>query len=101
MTSMSRRAIAHELLNSGRFQAELAVVAKKAGKRLRNPECVSRELFTNALALAANRGLLQSDAADLAHRRRAFAEETAAAVSEIAAIGELDYRLRHSSRDLH
>ena len=34
MTSMSRRAIAHELLNSGRFQAELAVVAEKAGKRL-------------------------------------------------------------------
>jgi hypothetical protein len=37
---------------------------------------------------------------DLADRRRAFAEETAA-VSDVAAIGELDYRLRHSSRDLH
>lgn len=35
---------------------------------------------------------------DLADRRRVFAEETAA---DVAAIGELDYRLRHSSRDLH
>jgi hypothetical protein len=35
---------------------------------------------------------------DLADRRHAFAEETAA---DVAAIGELDYRLRHSSRDLH
>jgi glycerol-3-phosphate O-acyltransferase len=70
-------------------------------KRLRNPECVSRELFTNALALAANRGLRRSGADDLADKRRAFAEETATAVSDVAAIGELDYRLRHSSRDLH
>jgi glycerol-3-phosphate O-acyltransferase len=38
---------------------------------------------------------------DLADKRRAFAEETATAVSDVAAIGELDYRLRHSSRDLH
>jgi hypothetical protein len=38
---------------------------------------------------------------DLAHRRRAFAEETAAAVTAVAAIGEFDYHLRHSSRDLH
>jgi hypothetical protein len=34
-------------------------------------------------------------------KRRAFAAETAAAVTAVAAIGELDYRLRHSSRDLH
>jgi glycerol-3-phosphate O-acyltransferase len=58
-------------------------------------------LFTNALALAANRGLRRSGADDLADKRRAFAEETATAVSDVAAIGELDYRLRHSSRDLH
>ena len=30
---MGRRAVAHEVLNSERFQAELAAVAKKAGKR--------------------------------------------------------------------
>ncbi|MGO9419957.1 1-acyl-sn-glycerol-3-phosphate acyltransferase [Roseiarcus sp.] len=65
-------------------------------KRLRNPECVSRELFTNALALAANRGLMQPGAEDLAEKRRRFAQETAAAVAGVAAIGELDYRLRHA-----
>jgi glycerol-3-phosphate O-acyltransferase len=69
-------------------------------KRLRNPECVSRELFTNALALAANRGLLRSGAEGLADKRRRFAEETAAAVAGVAAIGELDYRLRHGAQDL-
>lgn len=65
-------------------------------KRLRNPECVSRELFTNALALAANRGLMRPGAEDLAEKRRRFAQETAAAVAGVAAIGELDYRLRHA-----
>ena len=70
-------------------------------KRLQSPECVSRELFTNALALAANRGLLQSGAEGLADKRRRFAEETAAAVADVAAIGELDYRLRHRAQDLH
>jgi glycerol-3-phosphate O-acyltransferase len=69
-------------------------------KRLRNPECVSRELFTNALALAANRGLLQPGTDGLAHKRRRFAEETAVAVSDVAAIGELDYLLRHGEQDL-
>ena len=85
-----------------KFLAQCGAVGRQyvLQKRLRNPECVSRELFTNALALAANRGLLQSGAADLADRRHAFAEETAAAFY-VAAIGELDYRLRHSSRDLH
>ena len=69
-------------------------------KRLRNPECVSRELFTNALALARNRGLLRSGTEDLADRRRRFAEETEAAVAGVAAIGALDYRLRHGTQDL-
>lgn len=55
-------------------------------------------MFTNALALATNRGLLQPGAADLADRRRAFAKEAA---TDVAAIGELDYRLRHGARDLH
>ncbi len=68
-------------------------------KRLRNPECVSRELFTNALALAGNRGLLQPGADDLGEKRRGFAADTAAAVSAVAAIGKLDYRLRHAAQD--
>jgi glycerol-3-phosphate O-acyltransferase len=58
-------------------------------KRLRNPECVSRD------------GLLQSGADGLADKRRRFAEETAAVVADMAAIGELDYRRRHRPQDLH
>ncbi|WP_420467679.1 1-acyl-sn-glycerol-3-phosphate acyltransferase [Panacagrimonas sp.] len=64
-------------------------------QRLRNPECVSREVFANALSLAANRGLLTPGAADLAQRRREFADELAAAVQSVAAIEELD-RARRS-----
>jgi glycerol-3-phosphate O-acyltransferase len=84
-----------------KFLAQCTAVGRQyvLQKRLRNPECVSRELFTNALALAANRGLLQPGAADLAERRRRFAEETQAAVSGVATIGELDYRLRHGAQD--
>ncbi|KTD47772.1 1-acyl-sn-glycerol-3-phosphate acyltransferase [Legionella quateirensis] len=70
-------------------------------KRLRNPECVSLELFRNALALAAKRGLLQSGSEGIMDRRRQFAEETTTAVAAVAAIGELDYRLHHHEEELH
>ncbi|MBS0517351.1 MAG: 1-acyl-sn-glycerol-3-phosphate acyltransferase [Proteobacteria bacterium] len=85
-----------------KFLAQCLAVGRQyvLQKRLRSPECVSRELFTNALALAANRGLLQPGAGDLAERRRQFAAETAAAVAGVAAIGDLDYRLRHGRRHL-
>jgi glycerol-3-phosphate O-acyltransferase len=43
--------------------------------RLKSTESISRELFSNALKLAANRGLLDEDAADLPERREALAEE--------------------------
>lgn len=59
-------------------------------RRLRHPECVSREIFGNALALASNRDLLKPGAADLAARRRAFADELDMAVRSVAAIEELD-----------
>jgi glycerol-3-phosphate O-acyltransferase len=86
-----------------KFLAQCTAVGRQyvLQKRLRNPECVSRELFTNALALAANRGLLQPGAEGLADKRRRFAEETAAAAAGVAAISELDYRLRYSALDLH
>ena len=86
-----------------KFLAECVAVGRQyvLQKRLRNPECVSRELFTNALALARNRGLLRSDTEDLADRRRRFAEETEAAVAGVAAIGALDYRLRHGAQGLN
>jgi glycerol-3-phosphate O-acyltransferase len=79
------------------FLAQCTAVGRQyvLQKRLRNPECLSRELFGNALALAGNRGLLQPGADDLSGGRRRFAEETAAALAAVAAVGELDYRLRH------
>ena len=59
--------------------------------RLRNPEAVSRELYGNALRLAANRGLLEpSDDKKLAKRRREFAEELAAAVKAVASIDQFE-----------
>jgi glycerol-3-phosphate O-acyltransferase len=43
--------------------------------RLKSTESISRELFSNALKLAGNRGLLDGDSADLPERREALAEE--------------------------
>jgi glycerol-3-phosphate O-acyltransferase len=63
-------------------------------QRLRNPECVSREVFANALSLAANRDLLKPDAPDLARRRREFAEELSSAATRVAAIEQLDQARR-------
>jgi glycerol-3-phosphate O-acyltransferase len=84
------------------FLARCIAVGKQfvLQKRLRNPECVSLELFRNALALAANRGLLHMGAEDLGDKRRQFAEETATAVAAVAAIGELDYRLHQHGEEL-
>jgi glycerol-3-phosphate O-acyltransferase len=62
--------------------------------RLRNPECVSRELFGNALSLATNRGLVQAGGEDVALRRRRFADELTAAVAAVASIDEFDQRVR-------
>lgn len=44
-------------------------------QRVVHPECLSRELFGNALRLAANRELLAPGGADLSNRRAAFARE--------------------------
>ena len=71
-------------------------------KRLHHPECVSNELFTNALSVADNRGLLApGDIPDLAGRRQAFAAEAAAAVSALEAIGMLDRRVRRPPQEVH
>jgi glycerol-3-phosphate O-acyltransferase len=43
--------------------------------RLKSTESISRELFSSALKLAANRGLIDGDAVDLPERREALAEE--------------------------
>src|SRR5262249_1949810 len=49
-------------------------------RRLQNPECISKELFGNALLLAANRNLLKPGDATLAVRRADFAKELTALV---------------------
>ncbi len=58
-------------------------------QRLRNPECVSAEVFNNALSLAANRDLL-NPAEDVGERRKAFFVELESAVKRVAAIEQLD-----------
>ncbi len=67
-------------------------------RRLQNPECVSRELFGNALLLAANRGLLEPGSDDLASNRRLFADELTATVAAVAAIDEYDQHMRTGVR---
>ena len=59
-------------------------------RRLQNPECISKELFGNAMLLASNRNLLEPGEATLAARRAEFARELAALVAAVGAIGELD-----------
>ena len=58
--------------------------------RLQNPECISKELFGNAMQLAANRNLLKPADATLATRRAEFAAELAALVVAVGAIDTLD-----------
>jgi glycerol-3-phosphate O-acyltransferase len=57
--------------------------------RLHSTESISKELFSNGLKLAANRGLLDPEADALAARRRAFADEIGGVVARLARIREL------------
>ena len=54
--------------------------------RIRSAESVSRVLFETALRLANNRDLLEAGAADLAQRRKAFADEIRDAIRRADAI---------------
>jgi glycerol-3-phosphate O-acyltransferase len=63
-------------------------------QKLRNPECVSREIFANALSLAANRDLLGPGDAGLAARRAAWKAELADALRAVDAIDDLDQARR-------
>jgi glycerol-3-phosphate O-acyltransferase len=58
-------------------------------RRVRSPESVSRTLFETALRLAQNRGLVQPGAADLAERRRAFADEIRSAIRRVEIVEAL------------
>ena len=58
-------------------------------RRILSPESVSKALFSNALALARNRGLLRPGAPELVERRRAFAAEVADAIRHVDAVDAL------------
>lgn len=69
-------------------------------QRLRNPECVSREIFGNALSLAGNRGLLEAGGDELVKRRRELADQLDAAVLAVDAIDTLDQARRNAAGKL-
>jgi glycerol-3-phosphate O-acyltransferase len=87
---------ADETVDSKELMTECVTVGRQyvLQRRVHNPECVSREIFGNALALAANRGLLEAGGDEVGRRRRAFADELAAAVAAVAAIDDYDQRVR-------
>jgi glycerol-3-phosphate O-acyltransferase len=58
-------------------------------RRILSPESVSKALFSNALALARNRGLLRPDTPGLDERRRAFAAEVEDAIRHVDAVAAL------------
>jgi glycerol-3-phosphate O-acyltransferase len=58
-------------------------------RRVVSEESVSQVLFATGLRLARNRGLTTPDAADLAERRHAFAEEVRQVTRRIEAIDAL------------
>ena len=58
-------------------------------RRILSPESVSQVLFANALSLARNRGLVEPGAADLAERRRGFAEELRNVARRVDAVDAL------------
>ena len=81
-----------KVIDKPAFIAECCNVGKQylLQHRLRNPECVSKELFGNALQLVANRNLLKPGDATLAARRAAFASQLLSLVSAVGAIDVLD-----------
>lgn len=88
-------------LNQSAFLNECVSVGKQyvLQGRLRNPECISKELFSNALSLAGNRNLLNPGPADLAERRKAYAAEMAAAVAAVAAVERFGLNMRATDRN--
>jgi glycerol-3-phosphate O-acyltransferase len=81
------------------FIAECLSVGRqyRLQQRIGSPESLSRELFATGLQLAANRGLVEPGAPDLAERRRAFVEELRGAIARAAAIDRLDEELRREA----
>jgi glycerol-3-phosphate O-acyltransferase len=65
--------------------------------RLRGPESLSRELFRNALKLAANQDLIGPGDEELAARRRAFAGRLRAPVARLIVIDQIDATSRQEA----
>lgn len=86
----------HDLVNEALAVGRQYVLEQ----RLRNPECLSRELFRNALSLAANRGLLETGGEAIATGRSAFRAELLAAVRSIGEIEAIDRRRGGRGDDL-
>ena len=87
-----------QAIDKSRLSDECVAIGKQyvLQGRLRNPECVSREIFTNAMQLAANRGLLKPGDDTLLQKRKAFALELEAAVAAVDAIDTLDQANRNA-----
>jgi glycerol-3-phosphate O-acyltransferase len=64
----------------------------RAQQRIWSSEAISREFFANALKLAANQGLLDGSATDLAGRRLAFAGEMRALLHRLRTLRDLALR---------
>jgi hypothetical protein len=96
MTLITRRAVAHKVLNSERFEAELTVVAKNSGMRLTE---ACKEAYIALRATVSLQipffGFLLNRGLGPLHTR------AAAALAGVVAIGELDYRMRHRAQHLH
>jgi glycerol-3-phosphate O-acyltransferase len=65
--------------------------------RLHGPESLSRELFANALKLAANQDLIGPGGEELAARRRAFAARLRDLVGRLIVIDEIDATSRQEA----
>jgi glycerol-3-phosphate O-acyltransferase len=81
----------HTAVDEKAFLRECLGVARqwRMQGRIHSAESISRELFSNGLKLAANRGLLDQRADDLVARRRAFAHEITDVVRRLERIREL------------
>jgi glycerol-3-phosphate O-acyltransferase len=67
--------------------------------RVHGPESVSRELFSGALLLAANRDLIDPGREQLGARREDFAAELRDVAARIARIADLDAQMREETLD--
>jgi glycerol-3-phosphate O-acyltransferase len=72
-------------VDSAALVAECIAVARQRvlQRTIHSPESVSKDLFTNALQLAGNRGLLELGQPDLKNRREQFAAELADVVRRV------------------